>query len=276
MDTRGYTVASTGTESTLSLALAPALTPHGLDTAPSFFHGFATAPRTVAQGLLTLADIAATRYFQPVPSEMRDPVLTAHGDRLRAEVFSADNGVYARFDLLGAGLDGGEIASGTTNVDIGPDMRRVLANIGSTELLHLDIGNDGLRAATPHSSEQEIPVRMPERWVRALGNAAELHTELEPRFTVSATQARAFIATLPPATGLGRDGWLTQTPTGINVAPRQRAGAVFVSGLNRLSALKRLLTQVQALTVYGPRQHHEAKNPHTGGSAIEVELPHAR
>lgn len=275
MAARGYTIASTGSETALNLALAPALTPHGLDRTPSFFHGFATAPRVVAQGLLTLADIAATRYFQPVPSEMRDPVLTAHGDRLRAEVFSADNGVYARFDLLGTGLDGGEIAAGTTNVDIGPDMRRVLANVTSTELLHLDIGNEGLHAATPSDAHIERPVRMPDRWVRALGNAAELHTELEPRFTVPAAQARAFIAALPPATGLGRDGWLTQAPSGINVASRKRPGSVYVNGLNRLAALKRLLTQVQSLTVYGP-DPHTVSAAQAGGSAFEVELPHAR
>ncbi|MDI6024573.1 SWIM zinc finger family protein [Leucobacter sp. UT-8R-CII-1-4] len=280
MNARAYTLASTGSESALDLALAPALTPNGLDETPSFFHGFATAPRVVAQGLLTLADIAATRYFQPVPSEMRDPVLTAHGDRLRAEVFSADNGVYARFDLLGTGLDGGEIATGTTNVDIGPDMRRVLANVASTELFHLNVGNDGLLAATPSDAHSERPVRMPDRWVRALGNAAELHTALEPRFTVPAAQARAFIAALPPATGLGRDGWLTQTPSGIKVATRKQGNAVFVSGLNRLSALKRLLTQAQALTVYGTSPKGEPNTvdtpQHEGGSAFELELPHAR
>lgn len=280
MNARAYTLASTGSESALNLALAPALTQKGFDETPSFFHGFATAPRAVAQGLLTLADIAATRYFQPVPSEMRDPVLTAHGDRLRAEVFSADNGVYARFDLLGTGLDGGDIATGTTNVDIGPDMRRVLANVTSTELLHLNVGDDGLHAATPSDAQTERPVRMPDRWVRALGNAAELHTALEPRFTVPAAQSRAFIAALPPATGLGRDGWLTQTASGIKIAARQQGNAVFVSGLNRLAALKRLLTQVQALTVYGVSQSGEANateaHQHVGGSAFELELPHAR
>lgn len=38
---------------------------------------------------MTLADITASRYFQFTPSNMRDPVLTAQGDRLRAEVCSA-------------------------------------------------------------------------------------------------------------------------------------------------------------------------------------------
>jgi len=270
MSARGYVTESEATDSSLSLALAPALTPEGLTASPSFFHGFATEPRAVAQGLVALADITATRYFQPVPTTMRDPVLTAHGDRLRAEVFSADNSVYARLDLLASGLDGGEISYGTTNVDIGTAMRRTLAAITRNDLLHLDVGADGLTAATPSTSAVERPVTMPDRWVRALGNAAEVHASLAARFTIAAAPARAFVASLPPSTGSGRDGWLTPTPTGIRVAPRGSADAVHVSGLHRLSGLKRLLTQLQSLTVYGPRDGS------AGGAAVEVEIPGAR
>lgn len=48
-----------------------------------------------------------------------DPMLTAHGDRRRAEVFSACNGVAARLDQHACAVDGGEIGRGTTNVDRG-------------------------------------------------------------------------------------------------------------------------------------------------------------
>lgn len=47
------------------------------------------------------------------------PALTAHGDRRRAEVFSACNGVAARLDQHACAVDGGEIGRGTTNVDRG-------------------------------------------------------------------------------------------------------------------------------------------------------------
>lgn len=270
MSARGYATESEATDTSLSLALAPALTPEGLTASPSFFHGFATEPRAVAQGLVTLADITATRYFQPIPTTMRDPVLTAHGDRLRAEVFSADNSVYARLDLLPAGLDGGEISYGTTNVDIGTTMRRTLAAITRNDLLHLDVGTNGFTASTPDASAVERPVTMPDRWVRALGNAAELHASLVARFTITAAPARALVASLPPATGSGRDGWLTPTPTGIRVSPRASPDAVHVSGLHRLSGLKRLLTQLRSLTVYGPADGS------AGGAAVEVEIPGAR
>lgn len=186
---------------------------------------------------MTLADITVTRYVRVAPTTLRDPVLTAHGGRLRAEVFSADNSVYARLDLAGDALDGGDIAHGTTNVDIGDEMRRTLALVTNDELLHLDVGSAGLAAATPRSHAQERPVQMPDRWVRALGNVAELHRGLEHRFDVSATHARAFLASLPPATATDRHGWL--------------------------SALRRLLTLVTGLTVYGS----------AGGSAVRCSCP---
>ena len=68
------------TRDRLALALAPALTPDGPVTSPSFFHGFSTEPQVLARGLLSLADITATRYFKYTPTTQRDPVLTAHGD----------------------------------------------------------------------------------------------------------------------------------------------------------------------------------------------------
>ena len=63
-------------------------------------------PAIIAGGLLVLADIVSTRYFQYVPVAQKDPVLSAQGDRLRAECFSACNGVYARLDIFQAALDG--------------------------------------------------------------------------------------------------------------------------------------------------------------------------
>ena len=99
----------------LTLALAPALTPEGMENSPEFFSGTARYPQVLARGLLILADITATRYFRYTPQSQRDPILSAQGDILRAECFSACCGVYARLDLLGDGFEG-EIRRGTTNV----------------------------------------------------------------------------------------------------------------------------------------------------------------
>ena len=78
-----------------------------------------------------------------------DPVVTASGDRLRFESFSACNGVYARFDLMPDGIDSGEVGFGTTNVDINPPLRAALASVPRGELLHLAVGSDELRVVHP-------------------------------------------------------------------------------------------------------------------------------
>ncbi len=254
----------------LEFALAPALTPSGLVNSPSFFHGFATNPLVLARGLVTLADITATRYFQFSPSTTRDPILTANGDRLRAECFSACNGVYARLDLLGQGFDGGEIGHGTTNVDLGAEMRAALTAVGRNELLHLDVGLDGLSVATLERTTTERRVEMPDRWVRALGNAVELHRELAPVLTLNTAEARSFIATLPAPTSATRSGWLTRSRSGVKLAVRQTPGSVFIAGLHRLSAIKRVLPQVKSITFYAPADGS------AGALLVSVELPGAR
>ncbi|MFC0715389.1 SWIM zinc finger family protein [Cellulomonas biazotea] len=268
MTTRTFATASHLGEDGLVLGLAPALTPAGLVDDPSFFHGFAAHPQVLARGLLTLADVTATRYFQYTPSTLRDPVLTAHGDRLRAEVFSACNGVYARLDLLPDGIDAGEVAHGTTNVDIGPTTRAALTQVGRDGLLHVDVGRGGLTVSSPEETVVERPVEMPGRWVRAFGNAAELHHGLAPAFTLGAAHAKAFVAGLPAATSATRTGWLTPDRTGARLSPRRTAAGVLVSGLHRLSAAKRLLPHVTGVTVLG--------GPDAGPVVVEVALPGAR
>lgn len=268
MTTRTFTTPSHLGDHGLTLGLAPALTPDGVVDDPSFFHGFAAHPQVLARGLLTLADVTATRYFQYTPSSLRDPVLTAHGDRLRAECFSACNSVYARLDLLPDGIDAGVVAHGTTNVDIGPATRAALTQVGRDRLLHLDVGSTGLTVSSPEETVVERPVEMPGRWVRALGNVAELHHGLGPAFTVGAAHAKAFVASLPAATSTARTGWLTPDRTGVRLATRPSASGVLVSGVHRLSAVKRLLPHVTGLTVHGGAQ--------AGPVVVELALPGAR
>lgn len=270
MTVREFAGVSVLDESGLGLALAPGLGPDGPDASPSFFHGFATHPLVLARGLTALADITASRYYRVVPGAMRDPVLSAHGDRLRAEVFSSCNGVYARLDLLGEGFDGGEIGRGTTNVDIGLETRTALSRVGRTELLHLDVGVAGAAVSTLTRTAVERPVEMPDRWVRALGNVAEVAHGLAPVLTVGATAARAFLASVPAPTATSGSGWLSASRAGLRVTPRPSADAVHVAGLHRLSGLRRILPQVEGLTAYGPADGT------AGAAAVEVRLAAAR
>ncbi|PFG44147.1 hypothetical protein ATJ88_2865 [Isoptericola jiangsuensis] len=268
MTSRAFSTASHQRPGALALGLAPALTPDGVDDDPTFFRGFLAHPQVVARGLVALADVTATRYVRFAPSSLRDPVLTAHGDRLRAECFSACNGVYARLDVLPDGVDAGAVGHGTTNVDIAATTRAALARVGRDRLLHVAVGRDGLTVSAPDRTVVERPVEMPTRWVRALGNVAELHHGLAPVLTVGAAGARAFVAGLPAATATDRTVWIAAARGSVQVSPRRVPGGVPVAGLHRLSAAKRLLPHVRGLTVHG--------GPEAGPVVVELALPGAR
>jgi len=244
----------------LALSIAPALTPKGIEENPLFFQGEIVNPAIIAGGLLVLADIVSTRYFQYVPAAQKDPVLSAQGDRLRAECFSACNGVYARLDVFQTALDG-EILYGTTNVDIGVKLRQALCKIKQGDRLKFLIGDKGWKSL--HSKELsdgilltdiliERPVEMPDRWIRALGNCAVLHQKMKYKFHLEGMQAKAFITGLPPVTGKEQSGWLCPTKTGAILKLREEKDSVYISGLHRLSALKRLMSHVNRLNFYAP------------------------
>ena len=193
----------------LALSIAPALTPKGIEENPLFFHGEIVNPAIIAGGLLALAEIVSTRYLQYVPAAQKDPVLSAQGDRLRAECFSACNGVYARLDIFQSALDG-EILYGTTNVDIGVKLRQALCKIKQGDKLKFLIGDEGWKSVHCKKLSDgtlltdiliERPVQMPDRWIRALGNCAVLHQKMRYKFHLKGMQAKAFIAGLPPVTG---------------------------------------------------------------------------
>lgn len=272
-----FTHTSNYAQGNLALALAPALTPHGVITSPLFFNGTAIFPQVLARCLLVLADITATRYFNYVPDIQRDPILSAQGDRLRAECFSACNGVYARLDLLQSGFDG-HINFGTTNVDIRMGLRAALLDIKASDTLKVQIGEDGLKTAQLReysdnvvgikNAVHEVPVIMPNRWIRALGNAAQIHRSMRCIFCLNAIQSQLFIAKLPPATGKSISGWLssnTKTPT---LIPRAAKGAIFISGIHRLSALKRMMTHINEMVFYAGDE--------PGHMMVDVTVPGAR
>ena len=257
---REFKTESTLINGNLALSIAPALTPNGVENDPLFFNGEIIYPTIVSGGLLVLADVVSTRYFKYVPVAQRDPILSAQGDILRAECFSACNGVYARMDLFQSALDG-EILYGTTNVDIGSNLRKSLFNVKQGDRLKFRIGDDGWKALHSKNLDGSVltdihiqrPVKMPDRWVRALGNCAMLHQNMEYKFHIEGMQAKSFIAMLPAATGKERSGWLTPTKTGVMLKPKEEKNSVYISGLHRLSALKRIMSNVNAVYFYAPK-----------------------
>jgi hypothetical protein len=237
----------------LTLATALGRTPAGDVWHPTFFTGFAARPEVTAAGLLAVADVAASRYVDLGLAKRLanlDPVVTASGDRLRFESFSACNGVYARFDLKPDGIDSGEVGFGTTNVDINAPLRAALASVPRGELLHLAVGSDELRVSTPDASHAERKVPLPDRWVRGFAETPLLSQATKTGMEVRGRAVATFLGSLPRAsTGPGRDVHLLPVGPVPRVVPGQVEGAVPLLGTRRLEAARRVARFATALTV---------------------------
>lgn len=262
-----YRAASVLTPDELALETALGATPSGLVDHPTFFRGFVAQPAVVAAGLLAVADVAATRYFDLAALRASvDPVVTASGDRLRFEAFSVCNGVHARLDLLTDGIESGEVAFGTTNVDVNPPLRAGLAGVGRADLLHLTVGPDELRVATLDGTHVERKVDLPDRWVRGFAETPAVGARMRPAFEVTGPEVAPFLFGLPRAAP-GPTVAVAPTPRGPRVTVATAPGAVALAGTGRLTAARRIARFARGLAVHG--------DP-AGASGWVFDLPGAR
>jgi hypothetical protein len=104
----------------------------------------------------------------PTAFVLLDPVITVHPDQVLFEVFSKDEGAYAK---LGIGHDAFESAGaptfGTTNIDFSHSLYLGLQQMRSYRETRLSIGQEGVRFATAPASEVlEKQIRVPDSWLR--------------------------------------------------------------------------------------------------------------
>ncbi|WDF36458.1 SWIM zinc finger domain-containing protein [Streptomyces sp. T12] len=260
----------------LGLETSRGATPSGVEDHPRFFAGFLTSPQVASAGLLAVADVAAARYYQRQLRASLDPVVTGNGDRLRFESFSGCCGVYARLDVLEAGLDGGEVGHGTTNVDVNNPLREALSRIGADDPLHLRVGPQELAVTTLDGPVVEKKVPLPDRWLRGFAQAQVTAAGFDLRAELPAAEAVRFLRALPRGGARGASvgaRWVVPSGSGLRPTTRAVPGAVCLPGPERLIALQRVLRHATALRVYGPAV--------TGGgaataSAWEAVLPGMR
>jgi hypothetical protein len=242
----------------------------------TFFQGWADRSDVVAAGLLAVAQVARTRFSTPANMiqavvAAADPIVTSDGERLRFESLSACCGVYARLDLLGDGIHGEVLRTGTTNIDVNLSLRDALIRVTRGEPLHLDIGTDHLHVQTLDADVVEERVDLPARWTRSLAEVPMALTPMERRFRLSAVDARRLLQGLP-STGSRGSLWLSPAGGTAVVAGRPEEGAVHLSGPERLRPLLPLLRIAAGVIVHGP----DLADAEPGASSWKVELPGAR
>ncbi len=237
----------------LDLATALGATPGGLVANPTFFSGFVDRPDVTAAGLLAVADVAGSRYADAGLAKRLanlDPVVTAGGDRLRFESFSACNGVHARFDLLSEGLGSADVGFGTTNVDLNQPLRVVLARTTRDEALHLTVGSGELRVSSTSATHVERKVTLPERWVRGLAEVPTLLTEMRLAAELRGPAIGRLLASLPRVAPPGPHLHLVPAPGGWRMSQRPVPRSISLPGASRIRGSDRVARLATRLCAY--------------------------
>jgi hypothetical protein len=100
-----------------------------------------------------------------------DPVVTVHPDQVFFEVFSKDEGTYAKLSVDRAALAAeGDVACGTTNIDFSQTLFDGIQQMRSYRRTRLLIGRDAVTLATPDATTAgqvlEKRISVPDSWLR--------------------------------------------------------------------------------------------------------------
>jgi hypothetical protein len=104
----------------------------------------------------------------PIAFIILDPVVTVHPDQVFFEVFSKDEGAYAKLGLdLGALELAYQPTCGTTNIDFSPTLFGGIEQMRSYRKTRLSIGKEAVKLATTEAQAVlEKQVKVPDSWLR--------------------------------------------------------------------------------------------------------------
>src|SRR4051812_3419324 len=106
----------------------------------------------------------------PTAFVMLDPVITVHPDQVFFEVFSKDEGAYAKLGIdREAFAFEGTPTCGTTNIDFSRALFAGIQQMRGSRATRLSIGEEGVRfatAAAPAGEVLEKTIRVPDSWLR--------------------------------------------------------------------------------------------------------------
>lgn len=267
----------------------------------TFVDGGVERADLLSAGLLAVAHVAASRYDTPdgAGARLADPFVTTGDGVVRFESLSGCGRVAARLDLLPGGLDLADHPAGTTNVELGPRMRELLAGVLSRDPARLQVGAPGLTLIPPGSRLPDRRVMLPARWVRTLAELPALTAAMTVRAELGSRHAKSFVRSLGPVScacwarpvreslrlvsdaASGRGGSTTDSDTSTPHAPTPHApaphaptvhalppGAVLVAAPRALRELEPLVRHASTLRVWA--------DDATAATWWEVDLPHAR
>ena len=222
---------------------------------PHFFEGRLRQPQLAAQLLSAVHLIVGSRFFTPANSlaktiALADPVITAGGQVLRLEGFSACCSTYVRVDMEPGAYAGDLIGKGTTNVDFNAPMRAALAQVRDADGIALSIGHAQFALHTGGASVVERKVDLPLRWLRGMVAVQTYQAAMRRVLAMDAVAALRLLRGLPRTSTSKTPLWVVAGPQGLRTTAQGHGDGVRFTDSRRLRVLEALLPKARTLTLY--------------------------
>jgi hypothetical protein len=207
----------------------------------------------------------------PLAFLILDPIISVHPDQVFFEVFSKDEGTYAKLSLDHSAFDlTDKPACGTTNIDFSPALFESIQQMRSYRQTRLTVGRDVVKVATATRGEVlEKQIRVPDTWLRGFLQVQSSTTLPLDHFSLAPMdlynllrhlrlhgdrkgQRRGVRIELVPGEHprLVLEPWEVVLPATAEIYRGRVARVVRVWGRRRLLLLRRMLPFVEKVDVY--------------------------
>jgi hypothetical protein len=96
-----------------------------------------------------------------------DPIISVHPDQCFLEVFSKDEGTYAKLDIHMDAIErSGDIVCGSTNIDFSEALAQSIEQFRSYRDNHIHIGQSGVKVSIDGNEHLEKNIQLPDSWLR--------------------------------------------------------------------------------------------------------------
>ncbi len=209
----------------------------------------------------------------PLAFVMLDPIITVHPDKVIFEVFSKDEGTYAKlsFDRGGTFDVAGSPTHGTTNIDFSPALFAGVQQLRSFRATRLHIGREQVAMKTPDATHKEIlekKIQVPDTWLRGFLQVQSAATLPQDEFSLAPIdlynlmrhlrmhgdkkgKRRGIRIELIPAEKprLVLEPWELVLPSSLGTFKGKSPKVVRIWGRRRLLLLQRLLPLIESIDV---------------------------
>lgn len=215
---------------------------------PCFFWGKLKAPYPIARSLLSLSKIVAAN-FMPAGSSLRDPVITAGGNKLRLEAFSSCCSVYGKVTLLPDAIEGNFLQQGTTNVDFNTEMIAALSQIKKQEEVFFSVGKKEFVMQKSNQKVVEKKVSLPLRWIKGMATVQLIAADMAPTLTLDKLQIQLLFRAIPKG-NINDDYFLSLRGRKPILSPIKNPKSICIGAIHRLRLVESILPLATRLSIY--------------------------